>query len=225
MGQIRWYGTPTKGNTYLVALDPSLGTGGDFSAIQVLEANTHKQMAEWCSNKTNIEDQIKLLTEITTYLVSITEKPTDVYFSVENNTIGEACLVAIRAYGEENIPGIFLSEPARIGNVRKFRKGFNTTNSSKLAACARLKSFVESDRISLYSKKLISELKTFISVENTFKAKIGETDDLVLAIILIIRMLEIIKNYIPELSDARELNDESNIPLPFFISSSSSKYY
>jgi hypothetical protein len=28
MGQVRWYKKPTPGNTYLIALDPSLGTGG-----------------------------------------------------------------------------------------------------------------------------------------------------------------------------------------------------
>ena len=34
-GQVRWYKKPQKGRIYTVALDPSLGTGGDPSAIQV----------------------------------------------------------------------------------------------------------------------------------------------------------------------------------------------
>jgi hypothetical protein len=224
-GQVRWYVKPTKGNIYLVALDPSIGTGGDPAAIQVFEANTNKQVAEWVHNKTTIESQVKLLREITTYLVSITENPTEVYWSVENNTLGEAALVTIRYIGEENIPGIFLSEPAKVGNVRKFRKGFNTTNSNKLAACAKLKGLVESDKLHLYSKKLISELRTFISIENTYRAKIGEQDDCVLALILIIRMMELLKNYIPELADPRELDNETMIPLPFVMSTSSSRLY
>ena len=41
-GQVRWYKTPQAGKIYVVALDPSLGTGGDPSAIQVWEANTNE---------------------------------------------------------------------------------------------------------------------------------------------------------------------------------------
>ena len=37
MGQTRWYKKPTAEFTYAVALDPSMGTGGDYSAIQVFE--------------------------------------------------------------------------------------------------------------------------------------------------------------------------------------------
>ena len=37
MGQTRWYKKPTAEYTYAVALDPSMGTGGDYSAIQVFE--------------------------------------------------------------------------------------------------------------------------------------------------------------------------------------------
>ena len=46
-GQVRWYARPKKGNTYLIALDPSLGTGGDDAAIQVFELQGMKQVAEW----------------------------------------------------------------------------------------------------------------------------------------------------------------------------------
>ncbi len=219
-GQVRWYVKPSAGNTYLVGLDPSIGTGGDPAAIQVFEARSNKQIAEWTHNKTSIEKQVQLLSEITKYLASITKNPNDIYYSVENNTVGEATLVAIRDIGEENIIGVFLSEPVRLGNVRKFRKGFNTTNTNKLATCSKLKSLVENDRIKLYSKKLISELRTFISVGNTYKAKSGDTDDLVMALILILRMMEILKNYIPDLQNIRATDSEEMMPLPFVMSTS-----
>jgi len=214
-GQIRWYGRPIKDNTYLVALDPSFGTGGDPAAIQVIECETLKQIAEWTHNKTVIEKQVDLLKEITTQLVNVT--PNDkVFWSVENNNLGEAVLVTIRNIGEENIPGIFLSEPVKLGQSRKFRKGFCTTNSSKLTACAKLKKLIESDKLKIYSKKLISELKTFIAVENTYKAKTGETDDLVTSMLTNIRMLTLIQTYIPNLDEEKEESDE-DIPLPFFV--------
>ena len=37
MGQTRWYKRPTAQYTYCIALDPSMGTGGDNAAIQVFE--------------------------------------------------------------------------------------------------------------------------------------------------------------------------------------------
>jgi hypothetical protein len=46
-GQVRWYQRPRNDRTYVIALDPSLGTGGDPAAIQVYEAETTEQVAEW----------------------------------------------------------------------------------------------------------------------------------------------------------------------------------
>lgn len=213
MGQIRWYTTPEKNRTYLVALDPSFGTGGDPAAIQILDAISKIQCGEWCHNKTPIEGQVKILTEITTYLTEIAGI-NNVFYSVENNSVGEATLVTIRDIGEENIPGIFLSEPMKLGQAAKFRKGFCTTGSSKRTACSKLKQLIESDKLTVKSKKLLSELKTFISMGNSYEAKIGETDDLVTAMLTIVRMLDSIKNYIPGLDDDLR---EIEMPLPFFV--------
>lgn len=213
MGQIRWYEKPEKNEIYLVALDPSFGTGGDPAAIQILNANTKIQCGEWCHNKTPIEGQVKILTEITTYLTEIAGV-NNVYFTIENNSVGEATLVAIRDVGEESIPGIFLSEPMKLGQSSKFRKGFCTTTPSKRTACAKLKQLIETDVLKIRSKKLISELKTFISSGNSYAAKVGETDDLVTAMLTIIRMLDAIKNYISDLDDDMK---EVEIPLPFFV--------
>ena len=127
-GQVRWYSTPKKGAVYLVGLDPSLGTGGDPAAIQVLELPEMKQVGEWQHNKTTVQQQVKILAEITKYIVESIGTNTDVYYSVENNTLGEAALVAIEEYGEDDIRGVFLSEPGKQGTSRRYRKGFNTSN-------------------------------------------------------------------------------------------------
>ena len=54
MGQTRWYKKPTPQYTYAVALDPSMGTGGDNAAIQVFELPSYEQVAEWQHNTTAI---------------------------------------------------------------------------------------------------------------------------------------------------------------------------
>ena len=217
-GQVRWFSKPKKGKTYLIGLDPSLGTGGDMAAIQVFESPSMLQVAEWQHNKTPIQRQIVVMTEICRYIAETIDDPTAVYYSVENNTLGEAALVCISEMGEENIPGSFLSEPAKVGHVRRYRKGFATTNKSKLATCAKLKSLVESDRIILHSKNLISELKSFVANGAAFAAKQGETDDLVMALILIIRMVQVLKQYNEELDDhVSDSMDHSMEPMPFIM--------
>ena len=194
MGQVRWYKQPSPENIYLVTLDPSSGTGGDYSAIQVLEVPSMIQVAEWQHNKSPVEKQMKVMMEIMHYIKEQTRSLSEIYWTVENNTIGEAALVVIRDTGEESFPGDFLHEPKRIQG-KKGRKGYHTTHKNKMEACLQLKRLIESNKIHLNSKALISELKNFVSSGNSFKAKPGATDDLVMALVIAIRMVEYISAF------------------------------
>jgi hypothetical protein len=216
-GQVRWYKKPNKDKIYIVALDPSLGTGGDPSAIQVFEADTTEQIAEWRHNKTDIPTQVKLLADIVNELYDVTKDDKKIYYSVENNTIGEAALISINEYGEENIKGYFLSDNSVTGTTgRRFRKGFNTTNKAKLTACNKFKILVESGRMRLYSRPLISELKTFVASGGSYAAKPGETDDLVMSSLLVVRMLMLLQTYHAELdTHMKDHGDNVIEPMPF----------
>ena len=210
MGQVRWYKKPTKGNIYCVGLDPSLGTGGDPAAIQIFEANTTSQVGEWKHNKTDIPSQIKLIAQINKYIAECTGEPNNIYYSVECNGIGEAAIVSLNEYGESNIPGIFISEAG------KGRKGFNTTNKSKLASCAKFKTLVESKKMTVNSRSLISELKAFVANGGSYAAKIGDTDDLIMASLLVTRMLQQLSDFHFDLESQIRDHDEFIAPLPFF---------
>jgi hypothetical protein len=108
-------------------------------------------------------------------------------------------LIVINDFGEENIPGLFISEPIRKGHVRKFRKGFNTTHGTKITACSRLKTMVENDQLKLRSKALITELKNFVATGTSFRAKVGQTDDLISATLLALRMMNVLKDWDPRI--------------------------
>ena len=219
-GQIRWYQTPQRGRTYVVALDPSLGTGGDPAAIQVLELPSCLQVAEWQHNRTSVPAQINLLKEICSYIHEHTLTENDIYYSVENNTLGEAALICINEVGEENIRGIFLSEPAKMGSGRRYRKGFTTTNKSKLAACAKLKTLIESRKLTIRSRNLISELKTFVASGGSFAAKIGEHDDLISAMLLALRVTQSLQSFDPEIDNRlKDSFDDMITPMPFIMTS------
>jgi len=216
-GQVRWYKRPEPQYTYVVALDPSLGTGGDPAGIQIFELPTFRQIGEWQHNKTPIQQQVGILTEIIRYL-SETVPATSIYYSVENNTVGEAALISIAEIGEENIKGIFLSEPKRANASRRYRRGFNTTNSTKIAACAKLKNLIESKRMTIVSKPLISELKTFVANGPSFAAKPGETDDLVMALVLVVRMAMLLQSFDSQIDNTMKDSLEDVIePMPFYI--------
>jgi hypothetical protein len=221
MGQTRWYKKPTAEYTYAVALDPSMGTGGDYAAIQVYELPSYTQVAEWRHNTTAIPAQIRILTDICTYIQNETNSTNNIYWSVENNGIGEACLLVIQDFGEENIPGLFVSEPMRKGHVRKFRKGFNTTHSTKITACSRMKTMIENDKMTINSKVLIGELKGFVASGSSYQAKSGQTDDLISATLLAIRMMAVLKDWDPRIYNTfNQASDEEDYepPMPIFIS-------
>ena len=145
----------------------------------------------------------------------------EIYYSIENNTLGEAGLVAISDIGEENIPGVLLSETVRKGHVRRFRKGYNTTHNSKMSACAKFKQMLEGGSLTIKSKNLITELKNFVASGNSFSAKIGEHDDLVMATLLVVRMAVSVATWDDKIFERlRDSDTEMTMPMPIFISNS-----
>jgi hypothetical protein len=189
VGQLRVYAPVDPEKIYVAAWDPSLGTGGDAAAIEIYSLPDLQQVAEWQHNKTDIRGQLRNLINILEWLRNKGVENDKIYWSVENNTLGEAALVAITEHGEDRIPGYFLSEPG--GR----RRGFNTTHKNKLAACTKLKYYIESDKMRPMSKNLVQELKTFVAKGTSFAAKEGETDDLVMATILAVRLVEYVMKY------------------------------
>jgi hypothetical protein len=226
-GTVRWYTEPEANKTYLVALDPSLGTSNDYAGLQVFQLPEMIQVAEWKHNGTAPKGQIRVLMATLIYLESVLkENPLqrgepEIFWSVENNSIGEAVLQIIEDTGEERFPGQFITEKKRKGQVRRFRKGMNTTHKNKLSACARLKSLVESDRMKINSSNLIKELKSFVAKENTFSAKPGEHDDLVSALLLIVRMLDVAIGWSQNVGDLKEYIDDDELcdsePMPMVV--------
>ena len=222
MGQVRWYKKIDPAKSYVIGLDPSMGTGGDNAAIQIIELPTYEQVGEWQHNLTAIPGQVRVLKDICTYISTECKTDNNIYWSVENNGIGEACLLVINDFGEENIPGLFISEPMKKGHVRKFRKGFNTTHSSKTTACARLKTMIENDKFIVRSKPLITELKNFVAAGSSFQAKSGKSDDLISATLLTLRMMSVMKDWdVTVYNTFSQIDHEEDyeMPMPIFVSS------
>ena len=91
--------------------------------------------------------------------------------------------------------GTFLHVPKRRGHSRTYRHGFTTTQKSKLQASAKYKHYVENDKLIINSSNLLRETKNFIAKGPSFAAKEGETDDLVSAALLVMRMTQVMISF------------------------------
>lgn len=221
-GEIRWYKKLSTDYMYVLAYDPSLGTGRDNAAIVVYEFPTMEQVGEWIHNKSDVPTQLKILKSILDMFEDNGFDEDNIFWSLENNSIGEAPLVLINEIGEDEFFGTFMKEKKKRNAVRR-RGGFYTDNSAKMSACNRFKIWIENQKMKVNSKPLFSELKGFVSQGRTYKARPGEHDDIVMATLLVVRMVEIIMKeedeYLEQLGttaenlfDDEDDDDDGSIP-------------
>lgn len=79
---------------------------------------------------------------------------------------------------------------------------------------------LETYKMKIYSKPLISELKTFVAHGVGFGAKTGEHDDLVSATLLVIRMAAVLSDWDPQIYEKMtERLAEDQLPMPIYVSS------
>jgi hypothetical protein len=77
---------------------------------------------------------------------------------------------------------------------------------------------VETRRLVVASKALISELKTFVAAGTSYAAKIGEHDDLVMATLLAVRMVMMLQQFDANLdAELRDSADDFIEPMPFIL--------
>lgn len=206
---VRWYSEPKPNHMYVVALDPAMGNSGeraDYASIQVFELPTMRQVAEWNSKTVPAEGQVQLMRQILlTIYQTLRRHPEQsdepqLFWTFENNGLGQSIRVAIDVIGEENFPGYLVNEPKKTGGGRG-SKGLTTGNKNKVTACSRMKSFVESGRMKIASRFLLSQLKNFVSTGGSFKGKGDEKDDLVMAALFCVRVIQIISSWDSDLEN------------------------
>jgi hypothetical protein len=196
---INWWVPFEKGKTYLIGVDPATGSGKDFSSIEVFSFPDLQQIAEFRSNTTS--SPILYLT-LTWILKKAGQAGSNVYFSVENNGVGEGVISLYQA--DENPPpvGEFISEEG------KGRLGMTTTGKSKIRACLNFKQLVERAKLGVRSKSLLGEMKNYARKNGSYEAQIGATDDSISATLIVLRLLEEIATYEQDAYDTLYSVDE-----------------
>ena len=175
-----------KGHTYLVGVDPSTGSGEDFSVLSIFEFPSMVQVGEYRSNTMSTNDMYGILKNILLYLEN---KETTVYFSVECNGVGEGIIALFEADEDPPMNAEFVSEEG------KKKRGMTTTKKTKMRACVNLKEMIEKGNFHFKSRILLAELKSFARKRGAYEALPGSTDDCISACLIIIRLIEEIATY------------------------------
>ncbi len=216
----RWFTEIKPNYAYAVVLDPSEGVNADDACIQVWEIPTMKQVAEWNDNQSDQPEQARMLKRILKRIyITQQDDPehrgdVNIYYSVERNGLGIGILNIIEE-NEGSFPGWMLDSTATSMNVRGSRGGRDSTNyyrglitsiSTKKRFCLELKSLVERNLFIPRSKDLITQFKNFVKKGNSYEAKEGTKDDIVMSCVLMCHLIEELRFHEPDLEDYIAIN-------------------
>lgn len=195
------------GRTYLIGIDPSTGTKQDFGVLVCYDFTDMSLVAVLRSNTLNSPQLYATCKWFFNYIIA---QGANAYFTVENNGIGEGFIALYES--DETFPvGIdFITEAE--GN----RLGFRTEGRSKLRLCLTFKQLVEAGKIDVGEDRLIKELKSFIQTKGAYAAQVGATDDIISAVLLVVRLLEEIAIYEQRAFDVMNQFDEVVSDTPTF---------
>jgi hypothetical protein len=181
---LRIFNQPEKDKIYFLQADVCRGQGSDYSAFTVIDGTSapYKIVASYRNNAVspfNFPNVIK----------KVGEKYNNAYVLVETNDIGgQVSSILYNDLEYENLlmtrimgrKGQILSQGFAQG---KSEMGLRTTAQTKKLGCAILKRLIEEDKILLNDERIITELTTFVSRSNTYKAEEGHNDDMVMTLV------------------------------------------
>lgn len=177
-------------STYLIGVDPATGNGSDYSVITLFSFPSLQQVAEYRSNTTSTNDLYYILKNL---LLQLERKKCSVYFSIENNGVGEGLISLYEQ--DENIPesAEFISEDNK--------RGMTTTSKTKMKACINFREMLERGLLTINSPNVLLELKSFVRKKGSYSAMTGATDDCISACLIITRLVDEISTYEQEAFD------------------------
>lgn len=176
---------PQPNHQYVTVVDTSRGVGGDYSAFTITDVSQvpYKVVGKYRNNQIS-----PLLYPNIIHKVCLDYN--NAYVLIEINDIGQQ--IADILYSELEYENIF-----RVGSSGKTGQyltagfkggsflGVKTTKQVKRMGCSNLKTLVESKKLLIFDKDVISELSTFIEVRGSYAADEGYHDDLVMTLVLL----------------------------------------
>ncbi len=175
---------PDSNRSYIVAADVARGDSSDFSTVQVIDVKDVRQVAEY---------QGKLgTTEFGHMLIRIATMYQDALLVVERENVGWAVIQTIIDRGYKNL--FYMSKDRTVVEVernmtnrhyteaKQLVPGFTTSMKTRPLIISKLDTYMRAKEVAIRSKRLLTELETFIWNNGKAEAMDGYNDDLTLAL-------------------------------------------
>ena len=165
-------------NSYLLVADVSRGDGADFSVFHIFKLETMEIIAEYQGKVT-----LDLFSEI---VFSAGKEYGNAMVVVENNSVGYTVLDKLK---ERVYPNVYHSIKSSHNYIDQYQAettsnaiaGFTTSLKTRPLIIAKFEEFIRNKLLTIYSKRLINELDTFIWRNGKPEAQRSYNDDLVMA--------------------------------------------
>jgi hypothetical protein len=165
---------------YMVVADVSRGDGKDYSAFHVIDTESNVQVAEY-------KGQIGTK-EYGHLLVGIASEYNEAMLVIENANIGWA---TIQTVIDRQYQNLYYSQKSDQPNVNsyfdkyqdhsKMVPGFTMSSRTRPMVIGKFQEYLSDKGVTIQSKRLIEEMKTFIWRNGRPEAQSGYNDDLVMA--------------------------------------------
>jgi hypothetical protein len=172
--------TPDYTRTYMVVADVSRGDGKDYSAFHVIDIENNVQVAEY-KGQINTKDYGHLL-------VGIATEYNEAMLIIENANVGWA---TIQVALDRNYQNLYYSPKSDQPNVNSYFDkyqdhsrmvpGFTMSSRTRPMVIGKFQEYISDQGVTIQSKRLIEEMKTFIWRNGRPEAQSGYNDDLVMA--------------------------------------------
>lgn len=173
---------PDPARNYVVIVDTAKGDGSDSSVIEVIDVFSGSQVAEYRGDMDT--------KSLSNFAVSVAVEYNSALLVIENTGLGHATVSDVL---ELNYNNIYYSPKGDTTNVSqyiskfyeydtsKMTPGFTTSTKTRPEVLLSFKQYVRDHTISLNSRRLISEMTTFVWKNGKPIAQSGYHDDCVMA--------------------------------------------
>lgn len=166
---LKVYEEPVLGNSYVMTVDTSRGTGGDYSAFIIFNVTQlpYKVAAVYRNNKISSMLYPGLI-------FKIASEYNDAAVLIETNDIGEG--VANSLFYEFEYEMTMMSTGGVVSSYAGLTPGLKTTKKTKAIGCDNMKQLVEGDKVIINDHDLLYELSNFVAKGASYEADSGNDD-------------------------------------------------
>src|SRR5210317_1622676 len=182
---IEIYEQPIKGHTYVASVDVARGVTKDYSAFVVFDVSKmpYKIVAKFRDN------EIKPLLFPHT-IEKVCNAYNHAHVLVETNDLGQQVAEALQFELEyDNL--LMTTQRGRAGQIlgagysgRGSGFGVKMTKQIKKIGCSNIKPLVEGDKIIINDFNIVEEMSTFVRRGQSWQADEGNTDDLIMCLVI-----------------------------------------